>query len=353
MLRIHFTEVDLARTRLASRPDPLWEIASSLHRFQTRRGKWAYSAWYRSAAHRLTESGLAPTVKSLLLPAFPRAAYYPDFLTPPESQEGLSAGLEAILATPRDRVLREVAMVADAAHHPWLPRLAEPEQRRMLADALRAYHETAIKPYEEKMQARIDADRAVRARAFLDGGAEGLLSSFAPRMNWRPPVLEVEHHMVGGDLHLNGRGLVLLPCYFIWHSPVTFADPGLPPVLVYPLLHKAPPDAADGGGQPALDTLLGRTRTAVLLASAHGATSTEAARAAGVSPTTASFHTRALRDAGLIASERVAAHVLHTLTPLGAALLREAGRGPRPDPVATALAPADAGGGTARMAPHP
>lgn len=178
MLRIHFTEVDLARTRLASRPDPLWEIASSLHRFQTRRGRWAYSGWYRSAAHRLTESGLAPTVRSLLLPAFPRAAYYPDFLTPPESQEGLAAGLEAILATPRDRVLREVALVADAArHHPWLPRLAEPEQRRRLADALRAYHETAISPYEERIQARIDADRSVRARAFLDGGAEGLLSS--------------------------------------------------------------------------------------------------------------------------------------------------------------------------------
>ena len=63
MLRIHFTEVDLARTRLASRPDPLWEIASSLHRFQTRRGRWAYAGWHRSAARRLTESGLAPTVR--------------------------------------------------------------------------------------------------------------------------------------------------------------------------------------------------------------------------------------------------------------------------------------------------
>ncbi|WP_327367217.1 hypothetical protein [Streptomyces sp. NBC_01217] len=63
-------------------PDPPREIASSLHRFQTRRGRRAYSGWYRSAAHRLTESGLAPTVESLLLPAFPRAAYYPDFLPP-------------------------------------------------------------------------------------------------------------------------------------------------------------------------------------------------------------------------------------------------------------------------------
>jgi DNA-binding transcriptional ArsR family regulator len=41
-----------------------------------------------------------------------------------------------------------------------------------------------------------------------------------------------------------------------------------------------------------------------------------------VTPTTASHHTNVLRDAGLITSHRHANTVLHTLTPLGAALLR-------------------------------
>ncbi|CAM5243118.1 hypothetical protein SMICM304S_07027 [Streptomyces microflavus] len=40
MLRIHFTDADLARTRIATAPDPVWEIAVSLHRLQSRKGRW-------------------------------------------------------------------------------------------------------------------------------------------------------------------------------------------------------------------------------------------------------------------------------------------------------------------------
>ncbi|MFI6201946.1 ArsR family transcriptional regulator, partial [Streptomyces phaeochromogenes] len=49
MLRIHFTSEDLVRTRLACRPDPLWEITASLHRLQSQMGRWAHAAWYRDA----------------------------------------------------------------------------------------------------------------------------------------------------------------------------------------------------------------------------------------------------------------------------------------------------------------
>ncbi|WP_443071388.1 ArsR family transcriptional regulator [Streptomyces sp. NBC_01465] len=52
------------------------------------------------------------------------------------------------------------------------------------------------------------------------------------------------------------------------------------------------------------------------------ATTGELACAAGVSASSASQHTTALRDAGLIASRRQGASVLHILTPLGASLLR-------------------------------
>ncbi|MBR7678841.1 helix-turn-helix transcriptional regulator, partial [Streptomyces daliensis] len=48
----------------------------------------------------------------------------------------------------------------------------------------------------------------------------------------------------------------------------------------------------------------------------------ELARAIGVSASSASQHTTALRNTGLITSHRHGASVLHTLTPLGAALLR-------------------------------
>src|SRR4051794_14599503 len=108
MLRFYFTSEDLTRVRVATEPHALWEIAVSLHRFQTREGRWAYAPWFRSAHASLRRAGLERTVRTFLLPLFPRAGYFPDFLTPPEGTQGLDAGLEAVLATPDDRVVREV-----------------------------------------------------------------------------------------------------------------------------------------------------------------------------------------------------------------------------------------------------
>lgn len=76
MLRVHFGDADLARTRVSALPDPLWEIAASLHRLQTRQGRWAYAEWYRTTRQRLREKGLERAVRTVLLPLFPRAAYF-------------------------------------------------------------------------------------------------------------------------------------------------------------------------------------------------------------------------------------------------------------------------------------
>jgi len=324
MLRIHFTDADLARTRVASAPDPLWEICASLHRFQTRHGRWAYAGWYRAAHARLHATHLTRTLRTLLLPLVPRATYFPDFLTPPEAAEGLDAGLEAILATPRRRVLNEVGVLARTSRAPaWAPRLAEPGMRKELAQAMRTYYDTVIAPYDDHVQARVEAERSVGARAVLDNGIEGLLQNLGPNLRWQRPVLHTVYPE-DRDLHLNGRGLLLVPSYFCWGNPVAFGDSTLDPVLIYSLSHEPhrtslPGDL--GSGSP-LATLLGRTRAAVLRAVATGATTGELARATGVSASSASQHSTALRDAGLITSHRHAASVLHTLTPLGAALLR-------------------------------
>jgi hypothetical protein len=54
---------------------------------------------------------------------------------------------------------------------------------------------------------------------------------------------------------------------------------------------------------------------------AAGCTTTELARALGVAVTTASEHATVLRNARLISTRRHRNAVLHTLTPLGEALL--------------------------------
>ncbi len=321
MLRIHFTAEDLARTRIAAAPDPLWEIASTLHRFQTKQGRWAYANWYRTARIKLADTGLDRIVRDLLRPLLPRASYFPDFLTPAEAADGLTAGFEAIAATPPQRIHEELTRLERVHVTTGLRWLADRTQRPSLIQALRDYHATVVAPHHEQMQAGIDAERSLRARALLDGGTHGLLAGYNPIMRWRPPILEVDYQGSERerDLHLNGRGLRLIPSYFCWHAPIPLADPTLQPVLVYPLRHhdKSPHSPAS---QP-LAALLGRTRAAILGAIATGATTGELARLVGVSSPAASQHITVLRDNGLITSQRHANTVLHSLTPAGARLL--------------------------------
>lgn len=330
MLRIHFTDADLGRTHLAPAPDPLWDVCLSLHRFQGRQGRWAYADWHRGARARLHSAGLGHVLRNLLIPLVPRARYFPDFLTPPEAAYGLDVGLEAILRTPARRVLQELDVLDRTSGAPaGAVRLAEPEVRKDLVQAIRAYHDTAIAPYRDRIQARVEAERYARARAVVERGTEGMLRGLGPALQWRRPVLHTVYPE-DRDLHLGGRGLLLVPSYFCWGNPVTFGDTTLEPVLVYGLDHEPYgaelPDHFAGGAT--LAALLGRTRAAVLRATAAGATTGELARAVGVSAASASQHTTTLRDAGLIVSHRHSNSVLHTLTPVGAALLRaQAARG--------------------------
>ncbi|MEU9358658.1 helix-turn-helix domain-containing protein [Streptomyces sp. NPDC048301] len=119
--------------------------------------------------------------------------------------------------------------------------------------------------------------------------------------------------------------------------PVAFAESALDPVLFHPLTHEPPGDELPGdlGSGAPLGALLGRAPASVLRATATGATTGELARSAGVAPSTASQHATALRKNGLIVTDRHASSVLHTLTPLGAALLRgglrRSGRAPGAD----------------------
>ncbi|MCC9705268.1 winged helix-turn-helix domain-containing protein [Streptomyces sp. MNU76] len=322
MLRFHFGPEDLTKVRVATEPHALWEIAVSLHRLQTREGRWAYASWFRDARAALRQAGLDQTVKSFLLPLFPRAGYFPDFLTPPEGTQGLDAGLEAVLATPDERVDGEVELLRRAVGAPaWTRRLGERGMRQQLVDALRAYHRAVIAPHEAHIEQRLRAERARHTRALFHAGTEGMLDQLGPTIRWLPPVLEIAPYPDHRDVLLAGRGLLLIPSHFCWHAPIALADAGLPPVLLYPLHHQ--PAAPRSVGSPPLNALLGTTRAAILRAGETGCTTTEAARRAGVTPTTASHHTAVLRDAGLMASHRHANTVLHTLTPLGAALLEQ------------------------------
>ncbi|WP_345028576.1 hypothetical protein, partial [Cellulomonas oligotrophica] len=173
----------------------------------------------------------------LLLPLLPPRGYFPDFLTPTNGSQGLRAGIEAILSTPKQRLRAELELLDNRYQLPsWVSALAEGDREvlRRLTSAIVTYHEVALAPYQSRLQACVDSDRAVRARTVLDAGAEGLLSGLRPMMRWSYPILEVEYP-VDQELRLDGRGLLLLPSFFCYQYPVSLMDPTLTPVLVYPV----------------------------------------------------------------------------------------------------------------------
>lgn len=320
MLRIHFSGNDLAGVRMAARPDVLWETILSFHRLRDRRGSMVFREWRSEARVRLGAE------TRLLAALVPGRGYFPDFLTPPQGILGVDEALDAIRATPPGRIHAEVALLGTTrAGRPAVPAalraLAEgaSEPLGRLVAALRGYHRAAVEPYWSHIQARVETDRALRGRALLDGGAEELLASLPPMLRWRSPVLEADYP-VERDVHLDGRGLLLQPSYFCRGTPVVLRDPGLPPVLVYPVTHCEAPTVREPG-LPSLAKLVGHTRSAVLSAIGDGGTTSELARRAGVSLASASQHAGVLREAGLVATLRHGNAVLHTLTPLGAALL--------------------------------
>jgi DNA-binding transcriptional ArsR family regulator len=325
--RIHFTPEDLARSYVAG-PNPLWELVLSLHKLfgvEARDGKRVFDPWRAQARKAVRATGIGRSIRELLGRLAPPASYFPDFLTPGAGALGLDAGIDAVLSTSRGRLRTDLARVQFGRRPPgWAGPLARGDREVLgvVGAAMRAYFQVALEPIWPHVESAIDADRAIRAQALRQGGIERILSSLRPGLRWDPPVLWKETP-VDAEVHLNGRGLVLVPSYFCWRSPIKLYEPSLPPVLVYPIRREVTfartPDQ--------LGKLLGATRSRILHATRESRTTGEIATLVGMSASSVSDHTAVLRDAGLIASSRSANTVVHYVTPLGSVLLGDGGFG--------------------------
>jgi DNA-binding transcriptional ArsR family regulator len=324
VLRIHFTEDDLARTSVANTPDPFWEVLFSSFRFRDVDQRPELAAWaHQVRTDRGRAARLGPGIR-LLSALGPKGPYIPDFLTPAEGRDGLDAGLEAIMSTPRTRLRSELGRLAQRGPLPdWVRPLSEGDVGflRRLTTELSTYHDSAIAPFQDLMQRGVDADRARRAPIVAEHGIEGLFASMRSGVRWRSPVLEVEYR-TDKDLYLNGRGLRIVPSFFSRGTADSLADTSLTPILIFPIEQDGQwAELTPAGGRRSLDALMGETRAAVLDAVGTGATTTELARRLGTSLASISRHTGVLRNAGLITTHRHGAAVVHALTPLGVALL--------------------------------
>ncbi|GAB1514393.1 winged helix-turn-helix domain-containing protein [Actinophytocola sp. KF-1] len=321
-LRIHFTEGDLGRTRLSLATHLMWELVSSVQILQHGDGELYFDDWRRRVRERVAHSVSLRAAVRLLATVAPHASYFPDFLTPEADVPDFDTGIDVVLSTSSHRLRTEVGRLQDAAGaSAWLDDLGHGRGTALgqLRTALRTYAVEIIQPHRRVIDDALQAERADRIDVYLDHGPEALLKSFAPTMTWRHPVLTVDYP-IDRDLHLNGRGLLLVPCYFCLGQPVALADPDERPVLVFPLKAESRL-ATDPSHAHHLSALLGSTRADILRSLPTCATTTQLATRNNITPATTSHHTTVLRNAGLITTRRDANRAVHALTPLGRRLL--------------------------------
>jgi DNA-binding transcriptional ArsR family regulator len=329
MLHVHFNDRDFRHVQLARTPDPIWEAILGLHVAYTPAPRLParLRPWHSRARRRLRQHDLRRTCHLLNGIAPHNATYFPDFLTPVESEDGITAGLRTLRATPATRLAREVRL---AARHrplpPWTRRLAGGDRTVLadLADALHLVHDRLIAPDWSEIEATVAADRARQLEA-LEAGLPAVLATLEP-FTWTDPVLSAPYP-VNSTLHLRGRGVRLIPSYFCHTKPVAIADPGLPPVIVHPVRrHPTPADPTHPTTprDAALAALLGTSRARVLaaLTGTNGTPTTGGVAARLAMPASSvSGHLTVLRRAGLAESERTGPHVVHRLTARGRHLL--------------------------------
>jgi DNA-binding transcriptional ArsR family regulator len=328
MLRIHFRPEDLARTHVAVNMDELWETVLSLQLLHSGTARLIFQGWRDAVRGRMPHAA-----HGILLSLVAPVGDFPDFLTPATGTLGLATALESVKCTPRSQIRRDLSHVAAARHLPqWCRGLADGDVQTLdrVAGALRAWHTAAVAPDRERIEAALGKDRALRLRDARLGGPDRLLAGLPPPLQWQPPVLTT-HYPHDRDVHLEGRGLLLVPSFFCLRRPITFINAELPPVLVYPVEHELSGSADGCGGMDAggraLAALLGSTRAAILDAIGGGALCTgEIARKVGVSAPSASEHCAVLRGGGLIVSHRLGNSVLHSISQTGAALLNGTNR---------------------------
>ncbi|MBC9727077.1 helix-turn-helix transcriptional regulator [Streptomyces sp. TRM68367] len=295
MIRIHFTAQDLTRIRLRPTLGPIAETVFALGMLG-HNGSRSQARWRNQLSRHLRH----PTPLAQLLTAAQRRVQAPDDLL---CLIDRSPGAD-------DAALRSAGL-----------------SRRDAAAEITQVWRSALEPYAHRMHTRLTTECDARGRITMTGGVDGLFSTLHPRIRWNSPVMEIPGP--SSEVFLDGQGLLLVPSLFLPQSRPGVLIGAEPETGQRALVFAAPSEApADAGlwdtpdtSPQALSALVGRTRAAALRALTSSCTTSQLADLLGISSAGASQHTAVLRESGLITTMRNRNTVVHTVTPLGMALL--------------------------------
>lgn len=310
MIVVDLDPASVARIRIA--PSPVYELTCWL-------------AWTAAGRRHPTWGDPGATARSVLRePTVAAAAaltrgslsgrYVPDFLTPkPGSADEtpvsvLRDQLDRVRATPEAAVVDQVvlaeaplALTAAAAH---LPALVAAGLERFWSVVLAERWSTLSRALDHELDARADAIAAT--------GLGTALGSLHPALRWHDGQIQVDKPY-REQLSYADTEIVLVPS--VLASPRRLAAQLCDPAeatLSYWVPHSLTQEQRSGRTRYA--ELFGGTRSAVLAATAAGATTQQLAQQLGLAPATVSRQLRVLHDAGLVDSQRQGHSVRYTQT---------------------------------------
>ncbi|MBF8185283.1 helix-turn-helix transcriptional regulator [Nonomuraea sp. K274] len=322
-LKIDLGVAELAATRFAI--SPLSETVSALQQLGGLDRNPINLRWLRWAADELARHPLdLPHTWPLIVGDRPS---WPGFLVPAPSGSGGS--IEDDLATLRRTPAAQVRISLRRVFGEELPdpvaALAERPAAglRAIAAELRAAHDRLIAPHWPRIRAVLDADVIYRAKQMAAGGAQKLFTDLHPDLHWGDGRLRLTEARWRAErvVELGPGGLVLMPValgspYVLIKKRTSTQTTVRYPARGLGTLWTAGTRAPAGSAV----RLLGRVRAELIEALRSPATTTELARALGVTPSAVSQHLRVLRESRLVARERSGRNVLYMTTALGASL---------------------------------
>jgi DNA-binding transcriptional ArsR family regulator len=325
MIELEFTPEDYRRIRFAF--SPIAEAVTSLRALSAPNG--LHRPWLSSVSQRLDGVDM-DLLTSLVRPT----GYIPDFISPP--LPGRTASFETSLAqiaeTDLDVVIAELEHLAQhkvaqqgpgRAQRAELMRelLAHPERAvSRIVEALSLYWQAALEPHWPRMHALLQADLAYRLDELAAGGVTQLFRTLHPSVAMQGDLLTIVKYY-NGRAQLRQRGLLLIPCVFVWPDVlVSTADP-LPTLTYSPRgLGRLWESAPDTRTSPLAD-VVGRTRAAILALLELPMSTTQLAAQLDLAAPTLNVHLKSLQAAGILSSRRDGRAVLYRRTSLGDLLL--------------------------------
>ena len=254
--------------------------------------------------------------------------YFPDFLTttptweltPEAEAERLRHIDDERFAVDMTKVLVRTDSTRQAAVQHMLD---QPDRARaMIAEAWLSVWNAAIAPVWTQLERLLRADIAVRSRRIAESGIGAMIQTLHDRVAWSDGAVRVTMRIWSEVVDCRGSGLVLVPSVMGTTGCFALTEPPAQPTLFYPAQGVTASWARDPAGvSSALGALLGPARARILLDAHEPRSTSQVARDTGLAVSTASHHLTVLRDAGLLASAREGASVLHRRTPLGEAMV--------------------------------